>query len=141
MKPTIASIRRLVVECTLLSPAELSPDRDLLAEGLPPHEIHELWLCMIPEPDHKIDVTALFEYKIEALRHHVSQFDHLDELETWLRERWAEETDDGETLAPTWRRRPANIPGFRQDASASPGHVAAQSHEPLMSQSVAADWP
>jgi len=70
---------------------------DLLAEGLNPHSIRELWLCMTPEPDHKIDITELFEIKIQALRQHDSQFDDLDELEKWLRKRWAEETEDGET--------------------------------------------
>jgi len=69
---------------------------DLLAEGYEPHSIRELWICMFPEPDHKIDITDLLELKIQALRQHVSQFDDLDEMETWIRERWGEEDEEGE---------------------------------------------
>ncbi|MCP4199171.1 MAG: PIG-L family deacetylase [Proteobacteria bacterium] len=69
---------------------------DLLAEGLDPHEIRELWICMVPEPDHKIEISDRLETKIQALRQHISQFDDLDELETRLRERWVEEDDAGE---------------------------------------------
>jgi len=69
---------------------------DLLAEGYEPHSIRELWICMVPEPEHKIDITDLLELKIKALRQHVSQFDDLDELEKWMRERWGEENEEGE---------------------------------------------
>ncbi len=69
---------------------------DLLAEGYEPHSIRELWICMVPEPEHKIDITDLLDLKIQALRQHVSQFDDLDELEKWLRERWGEANEEGE---------------------------------------------
>lgn len=69
---------------------------DLLAEGLEPHSIRELWICMTPDPDYKIDITDHLDLKIQALRKHVSQFDDLDELEERIREHWAEETGEGE---------------------------------------------
>ncbi|MCO6452347.1 MAG: PIG-L family deacetylase [Caldilineales bacterium] len=68
---------------------------DLLAEGLEPHSIKELWVCMVDDPNHRIDVTDVFDLKVAALRQHVSQFDDLDELEKWLRERWAEADEAG----------------------------------------------
>ena len=67
---------------------------DLLAEGLAPHSIRELWICMIDDPNHKVDITAEIDIKIAALRQHVSQFDSLDEMEKWVRERWAEQGPD-----------------------------------------------
>lgn len=67
---------------------------DLLAEGLMPHSIRELWLCMVDQPNHKVDITAEIDVKIAALRQHVSQFDSLDEMEKWVRERWAEQGPD-----------------------------------------------
>lgn len=69
---------------------------DLLAEGLEPHNIRELWLCMVENPNHKVDITDLLDLKIQALRQHVSQFTDLDEMEKWIRERWFEETPEGE---------------------------------------------
>lgn len=69
---------------------------DLLAEGYEPHSVRELWICMVTEPDHKIDITDLLDVKIQALRQHESQFDDLDELEKWIREDWAEKNEAGE---------------------------------------------
>ena len=71
---------------------------DLLAEGLQPHSVKELWMCMAPEPNHRVDITPYFELKIQALRQHVSQFDDLDAMEEWVRGRWAEENEAGETV-------------------------------------------
>ncbi|RME85623.1 MAG: PIG-L family deacetylase [Caldilineae bacterium] len=68
---------------------------DLIAEGYPPHSIRELWMCMTPEPNLRIDITDLIDLKIEAVKQHVSQFDDLDRLERWIRERWGEEDEAG----------------------------------------------
>ncbi len=46
---------------------------ELLAEGLAPHSVPEVWLMASPSPDTFVDVTAAFERKIAALRCHVSQ--------------------------------------------------------------------
>lgn len=70
---------------------------DLLAQGYEPHSTKELWVCMVAEPDHKIEITDLIDLKIQALRQYVSQFDDLDELEKWLRERWAQKDETGES--------------------------------------------
>ena len=41
---------------------------DLLAEGLQPHSIRELWLSMVEDANHKVDITAYLEVKIQALQ-------------------------------------------------------------------------
>lgn len=46
---------------------------ELLVEGLGPHSVREVWLAGSPSPDHFMDVTAMFERKVAALRCHVSQ--------------------------------------------------------------------
>jgi LmbE family N-acetylglucosaminyl deacetylase len=40
-----------------------------------------------PSPNQYVDVTDTFDRKIAALRAHVSQTAHMDDLEIWLRER------------------------------------------------------
>jgi len=71
---------------------------DLLAEGLEPHNIDELWICMVENPDHRIDITGLLELKLEALRQHASQFEDMAAMEQWVRERWAEVNEAGERV-------------------------------------------
>lgn len=46
---------------------------ELLAEGLEPHEVSELYLFMSPQPDLAVDITPYLERKIEALLCHRSQ--------------------------------------------------------------------
>jgi LmbE family N-acetylglucosaminyl deacetylase len=61
---------------------------DLLAdEGLEPWEVAEVWVMAHPAPNRHVDVTDTFDRKIAALRAHVSQTAHMDDLEIWLRER------------------------------------------------------
>jgi LmbE family N-acetylglucosaminyl deacetylase len=61
---------------------------ELLAdEGLEPWEVAEVWVMAHPSPNHHVDVTDTFDRKIAALRAHVSQTAHMDDLEIWLRER------------------------------------------------------
>ena len=61
---------------------------ELLAdEGLEPWEVAEVWVMAHPSPNHHVDVTNTFDRKIAALRAHVSQTAHMDDLEIWLRER------------------------------------------------------
>lgn len=61
---------------------------DLLAEGLEPHVVREVWLMAHAEPDLMIDVTEHFPRKIAALRAHTSQTARHPDLEgmirTWL---------------------------------------------------------
>jgi len=60
---------------------------DLLAEGLEPHKVKEVWLWAGDETNHHIDITDTFDTKISALRCHKSQVD-IKEAEEWVRE-WA----------------------------------------------------
>jgi len=69
---------------------------DLLAEGLMPHKVRELWLCMVDNPNHRVDITETMDAKIAALRQHESQFDDLDAMERWVREHWAERGPEDE---------------------------------------------
>ena len=59
---------------------------ELLAdEGLEPWTVPEVWLAGDPAPDRFVDVTDLFDRKLAALRAHVSQTGHLEDLEAMLR--------------------------------------------------------
>ncbi len=60
---------------------------ELLEDGLEPWVVREIWYAGGPEPDHVIDVTGTFDTKVAALRRHVTQTSHLDDLVTLLRGR------------------------------------------------------
>jgi LmbE family N-acetylglucosaminyl deacetylase len=62
---------------------------ELLAEGLEPHTVREVYLAGSAEPDYWVDITAYFERKIEALRAHASQMGDWDP-EPWIR-LWAQD--------------------------------------------------
>lgn len=59
---------------------------DLLAEGLAPHQIKELYLAGAKEPNVEIDVTTGIDALIAALREHRSQLPNMDELEKNFRD-------------------------------------------------------
>ncbi len=65
---------------------------DLLAEGLEPHKVKEIWFWASEDINHRCDVTDTFDRKIAALRCHESQIKELDnpEAQEWLRQRCAE---------------------------------------------------
>lgn len=54
-------------------------------EGLHPWTVREVWLSGGSEGDHYVDVTETFDRKIAALRAHVSQTGHMDELDDMVR--------------------------------------------------------
>lgn len=54
-------------------------------EGLEAWTVHDLWVMGGPTPNHWVDVTDTFDRKLAALRQHVSQTSHLDDLEGMLR--------------------------------------------------------
>jgi LmbE family N-acetylglucosaminyl deacetylase len=58
---------------------------ELLAEGLEPWKVRELWLVSHPSPDHGVDVTETFDRKVAALKQHQSQTGHRADLEEMLR--------------------------------------------------------
>ncbi len=60
---------------------------ELLAEGLKPHKIRELFVMAAPELNHAVDISETIDQKIEALRAHVSQLGtNFAELEPRMRE-------------------------------------------------------
>ena len=64
---------------------------ELLAEGLAPHKVSELFVMGAPETNHAVDITQTFDAKLAALRAHHSQVGAwIDEAEERLRG-WAAE--------------------------------------------------
>jgi len=72
---------------------------DLLAEGLEPHKVEEVWFWASEDINHRSDVTDTFDRKIAALRCHESQIKEFDnpEAQEWLRQRCVEMAE-GETF-------------------------------------------
>jgi LmbE family N-acetylglucosaminyl deacetylase len=58
---------------------------ELLAAGLEPWTVREVWYSGGPNPDHGVDVTDYFERKIAALRAHASQTSHMTDFEDFIR--------------------------------------------------------
>lgn len=54
-------------------------------EGLEPWVVREVWVMGSDKPDHFVDITDTFDAKMAALRAHVSQTSHMEELETWIK--------------------------------------------------------
>ena len=85
---------RAAGEATLAAVFPAARDRmnfpELLAEGLEPHKVREIYLAGAQTPDVAIDITAYMERKLESLRAHVSQIGDWDP-EPMVRE-WAKET-------------------------------------------------
>ncbi len=65
---------------------------DLLAEGLEPHKVEEIWFWASEDINHRCDVTDTFDRKMAALHCHESQIKELGdpEVQEWLRERCVE---------------------------------------------------
>lgn len=62
---------------------------ELLAEGLAPHHVREVWLHGSSRSDTFIDIAATLPLKIQALREHKSQMGEWDPapmIRTWARE-------------------------------------------------------
>ena len=66
---------RAAGEATLAAVFPAARDRmnfpELLAEGLEPHKVREIYLAGAQTPDVAIDITAYMERKMESLRAHV----------------------------------------------------------------------
>jgi LmbE family N-acetylglucosaminyl deacetylase len=60
---------------------------ELLEEGLAPHSVPVVWVGG-PTPNLVVDITDTFDNKIAALRSHVSQVGHREDLEEMMRT-WA----------------------------------------------------
>ncbi|MGH2534724.1 MAG: PIG-L deacetylase family protein [Thermomicrobiales bacterium] len=62
---------------------------ELLAEGLEPHKVSEVYLAGTNSADLYVDISDYFDMKLKALRAHVSQFgdwDVEDAVREWARE-------------------------------------------------------
>jgi LmbE family N-acetylglucosaminyl deacetylase len=58
---------------------------ELLEEGIEPHTVGELWLMAFDRPTVVVDITAIIDRKVAALRSHVSQVEGRDDLEALLK--------------------------------------------------------
>jgi LmbE family N-acetylglucosaminyl deacetylase len=68
---------------------------ELIEAGLEPWVVREVWYSGGPNPDHIVDVTDTFETKIAALRRHVTQTRHIEDLAEMLRQRMEQTARDG----------------------------------------------
>lgn len=67
---------------------------ELLADGLEPHKVSQLWLAASGQPNTFIDIGDTFELKCKALLAHPSQMgEEVLEFATWLARRMAEGQD------------------------------------------------
>jgi LmbE family N-acetylglucosaminyl deacetylase len=57
-------------------------------EGLEEWAAPQTWVVGYPEVNHHIDITDTFDLKVAALRRHVSQTEHMDDLDERMRT-WA----------------------------------------------------
>lgn len=65
---------------------------ELLAEGLPPHEVREVYIHGAERPDTFVDIAGTLDVKLAALREHRSQMGEWDPKEflvEWAREQGA----------------------------------------------------
>jgi LmbE family N-acetylglucosaminyl deacetylase len=58
-----------------------------IAEGLEPHTVPQLYLWGAAEPNFWVDVTDSVECKVEALKHHASQFSDFERVSKFAKER------------------------------------------------------
>ncbi len=63
---------------------------ELLAQGLEPHRVQEVYLWSTGEPNFEVDITEVADLKFQALMAHESQMGEIRELMPKLRERWRE---------------------------------------------------
>ncbi len=72
---------------------------ELLAEGLEPHEVGEMWMMASPRADHFVDITDVIERKLAALKAHESQVSSDDRIEEFVRE-WTRATAERAGYGP-----------------------------------------
>ena len=71
---------------------------ELLAEGLEPHDVKEVYVHGHSEPNHWVDITETIEIKIAALQRHNSQVGDWDDLPEGIRS-WAREAGAAQGMA------------------------------------------
>lgn len=72
---------------------------ELIAEGLQPHKIKEVWISSPIEPNLKLDITKFWEQKIEALQEHKSQ---IGEPEAFVERMNGRHTPDSSPESPRY---------------------------------------
>ena len=72
---------------------------ELLADGLEPWTVEEVWVMAVPDPDTFVDVTDTFERKIAAIMAHDSQHPEPDRVRPWI-SAWLEANAAQAGLAP-----------------------------------------
>jgi LmbE family N-acetylglucosaminyl deacetylase len=77
---------------------------DLLAEGLEPHKVTDLYMTLTMNPTHAVDISDTFEHKLEALLCHKSQLGDGADARKWVAE-WNAEAGEkmGWKYAETFR--------------------------------------
>jgi len=68
-------------------------------EGLDAWTVHDLWVMSAQQPNTWVDITDVLDKKLAALRRHVSQTSHMDDLEDLIRG-WGEQQAGAGGLAP-----------------------------------------
>lgn len=67
---------------------------ELLEEGYEPHKVSQLWVTLTIEPTHYVDISSVFDKKLDSLRAHESQLGSGEDAEkgalTFIRERNAQ---------------------------------------------------
>lgn len=91
-------------ECALraIYPAARNPFAypELLDEGLQPWTVTDIWIVSHPSANHYVDVTAVFDRKVAALRAHESQTGHMGDRLVTMLEGWLGENARAAGLAP-----------------------------------------
>jgi LmbE family N-acetylglucosaminyl deacetylase len=73
---------------------------DLLAEGFDTWYVRELWLAAPLEANHTITTDTVAEQRLHAILAHASQIGD----GSWIRERYAEQREKGESFTETFKR-------------------------------------
>lgn len=63
---------------------------ELLAQGISPHKVREIYMMWLEEPDTAIDITDTMDLKLKALACHVSQMGKFSQVEARVRQRATE---------------------------------------------------
>ncbi|HZT08488.1 MAG TPA: PIG-L deacetylase family protein [Chloroflexota bacterium] len=76
-----------------------------IAAGLQPHSVPQLYLWGANDPNYFVDVSDSVSCKVDALRHHESQFGDFDRVAEFAKERLRKAGEDhGVEYAETFRR-------------------------------------